>query len=80
MKGFKKTDFLGRLGRWVLKLRKLRGFGQDELTREAGLSKGTVSKIENGVVDPRATTLVKLAHALEVPPPQILELEKYGSA
>lgn len=32
-----------------------------QLTKQAGLSKGRVSRIENGAVDPRATTLVELA-------------------
>lgn len=63
------------MGAWVLKLRKSKGIGQDRLTSEAGLAKGTVSKIEGGDVDPKASTLVKLANALDVPPSKMLALE-----
>ena len=78
MKGTEKDRFLRRLGEWLQRLRRARGLGQDRLTEVAGVASGTVSKIENGTVDPRATTLVKLARALDVPPPTLLELgEKY---
>ncbi len=69
-----KNEFLRRLGTWIAKLRKLRGLGQDKLTEEAGLARGTLSKIENGIVDPRATTIVKVAHALEINPHEVLKM------
>ncbi len=80
MAQFKKNIFLKRLGAWIAKLRKSRGLGQDKLSSEAGLAKGTLSKIENGTVDPKASTLVKVAHALEVKPHIILDLEAEHAA
>jgi len=74
MKSFDKKQFLRRLGARLSALRKSRGVGQDRLTEAAGLAKGTVSRIENGAVDPRVTTLLKLAHGLEVAPPKLLEV------
>jgi len=74
MRTFNRDKFLKKLGNWLLTLRKKRNLAQDALTEKAGLARGIVSKIENGTVDPRATTLVKLAHALDVPPPKVLHL------
>jgi transcriptional regulator with XRE-family HTH domain len=67
MKMQERREFLDKLGAAIRKLRITKGFGQDALTREAGLAKGTVSKIENGTVDPKVTTLARLSRALEVP-------------
>ena len=76
MKTFNKKTFLSRLGAFLFRLRKSKGMSQDRLTDEAGLAKGLVSKIESGNVDPRTTTLVQLAHALEIPPSKMLEADK----
>jgi HTH-type transcriptional regulator, competence development regulator len=62
-----KRQFLRRLGEWVAKIRRSKGIPQDQLTEDAGLAKGTVSKIENGLVDARVTTLLKVAKALSMP-------------
>jgi transcriptional regulator with XRE-family HTH domain len=62
-----KISFLRQLGAHISKLRKAKGVGQDKLTEKAGLAKGMVSKIESGSVDPRTTTLVRLARGLGVP-------------
>jgi transcriptional regulator with XRE-family HTH domain len=74
MKNFDRKIFLRRLGKWIRDLRKAKGLSQDSLTEEAGLARGIMSKIEGGNVDPRSTTLVRVAHALDVPPAKILEV------
>ncbi len=75
MKPFDKEIFLRRLGAGISKLRKARGMGQDQLTQSAGLSRGAISRIENGLVDPQATTLAKVAGALEIPISKLFEVE-----
>lgn len=74
MKGFNKTHYLGRLGRWVATLRKSRELGQDQVSELAGLAKGTLSKIEQGQVDPQASTLVRVAGALKLPSWKIFDV------
>jgi transcriptional regulator with XRE-family HTH domain len=49
------------------KLRKKKGWTQEKLAREAGISYHTLIKIERGdIKDPRLGTLIKLAKALDV--------------
>ena len=50
------------------KYRKQRGFTQEKLARRAGLSRVTISKLENGKQKTTTnTTILALAKALEVP-------------
>ncbi len=58
---------LQRLAKRVRELRSERGMTLQDVARLTGLSKGLLSKVENGVVSPPIATLAKLAEALEVP-------------
>lgn len=56
-------------------LRRLRlaaGLSQMELGDRAGLHFSEVSRLERGLRDPRLTTIVRLAGALQVPPAALL--------
>ncbi|RYF76360.1 MAG: XRE family transcriptional regulator [Comamonadaceae bacterium] len=46
--------------------RKAAGLTQDALARRAGLSRMTVQRIEAGQIDPRLSTLLELARALDL--------------
>jgi transcriptional regulator with XRE-family HTH domain len=49
----------------LIKLRRAKGFSQEELAKRIGLSVATVSKLEEGRIgDPRGSTIVKLALGL----------------
>ncbi len=50
----------------IKKLRKNRGYSLNKFSELSGISKGYLSKIENGVNVPTITTLHKIATALEV--------------
>jgi len=63
----KRARFLQDLGRHLARLRKARGYSQDRLYLEAGFSRGTVSKIENGLVNPQIWTLAKIAKTIGIP-------------
>jgi len=63
---FNKSAFLKKLGRHVAKLRKSKGYSQDRLCLEAGFARGTLSRIEAGLVDPQASTLVRVADTIGV--------------
>jgi len=54
------------LGRRVRELRKARGWTQDDLHANSGLSQGEISKIEKGQINVTAETLMKLAGAFEI--------------
>jgi len=59
-------NYLNRLGKHIAKLRKSKGFSQDRIYLEAGFSRGTISKIENGLVNPQIITLRKIADTIGV--------------
>jgi transcriptional regulator with XRE-family HTH domain len=62
-----------RLGANIREMRRRAAMTQVELAREAGLSMMTLSRIERGESEPRASTLRKLAKALEVRPRDLFE-------
>lgn len=46
--------------------REAKGFSQRELSAKSGVPQGHISKIENGTVDLRTSTLVALARVLDL--------------
>lgn len=51
------------------------GLTQQELADRCGLSKGMISKVENGVVVPALATLTKIAKALQIKLSNLIESE-----
>ncbi len=68
------ADYLKRLGQHIAELRKSKGYSQDRLYMEAGFSRGTISKIENGLVNPQVLTLRKIADTIGVPLRRLIDL------
>lgn len=64
---FDETAFLKKLAAHIAKVRSSLGYSQDRLTDEAGLSRGTLSKIERAQTSPQVVTLAKLAKTLDIP-------------
>ena len=57
--------------------RKAKGLSQEVLSGLAGLDRTHYSKIERGLRSPTLETLFKIAHALDVPPHElIIAIEK----
>lgn len=71
----KKERFLKKLGAHIAKVRKQKGYSQDRLYLEGGFSRGTVSKIENGLTSPEVYTLARIAEVLDVPLKKLVEIE-----
>lgn len=63
---FHSDEFLRRLAERLTQLRQAKGYSQDRLALESGLTRGALSKLERGDVDPRISTLAKIAHTLGV--------------
>lgn len=68
--------YLKKLGERVRKLRIQKGYSQDRLYLEAGFSRGTMSKIENGLVNPQILTLRKIAETIGVHVKLLLDVEE----
>ena len=64
---FRKDRFLKDLGQNIAKIRKSKGYSQDRVCLEAGLSRGALSKIESGRVEPKVSTLALIAITIDVP-------------
>lgn len=52
--------------------RSRRQLTQEQLAYASGVTSGEISRMERGIREPRITTLVRLADALEVPPADLL--------
>ncbi len=63
----RRDAFLVKLGAHIARVRKEQGYSQDRLYLEAGFSRGTVSKIERGLVNPQIWTLEVIAKTIGVP-------------
>lgn len=59
-------EFTLHYARSVKQFRKEKGFSQIQLELEAGLTLGTVSRIEAGKTNPTKETLLKIALVLEL--------------
>lgn len=58
--------YLQKLGKKIAVLRKEKRFSQEELADISGKMINTISNIERGLADPKITTLMALAKALNV--------------
>lgn len=70
-----KKDFLRRLGRHIRKVCRANGYSQDRLYLEGGFSRGTVSKIENGLVSVEVYTLKRIADTMGISLVELLDFE-----
>lgn len=57
----------------LARMRKVKGFSQDRLSKASGVSRVTISRIEAGKVSPNIRTLEMIAAALKVPVADIVE-------
>ncbi len=60
------------LGRAIRALRRPAGLSQDDLARRCGLHRTYVGGIERGERNPSFANLLKIAHALQVRPSELL--------
>jgi len=61
-----------RLGANLRRARRERQLTQEQVAARSGVHATEVSRIESGKRDPRASTVVRLAEAIGVPPGQLL--------
>jgi transcriptional regulator with XRE-family HTH domain len=73
---FNKQAFLRKLGTHIGKVCQAQGYSGDRVNLEAGFSSGTMSKIVSGLVDPKATTLARIAETIGVPLSKLTEFRK----
>lgn len=64
------------IGENIARYRKLNGISQKYLAAKVGISNQGLSKIEKGIVSPKAETLEKLIETLCITPNQLFGLEE----
>ena len=62
-----------RIGRSLKRQRTLKALTQAQLAERAGVTTATVARTERDEIEPRMTTLRKLAEALGIEPRELLE-------
>lgn len=67
--------FLRAVGKRVRLLRLMKEMTQEELGRQAGVSRSFISLIEKGTHGIEVVRLLRLAAALEVPLPHLVDLQ-----
>jgi len=67
------------LGEQVRQFRHMRGLTLEALAGLANVSSGAISQLERGMGNPSFTTLVQLAHALDIPVTRLFAYEDNGS-
>lgn len=63
------------IGERLRKQRTRRALTQAELAERAGVTTATVARIERDEIEPRMTTLRKLAQGLEVDPAELVDTD-----
>jgi DNA-binding XRE family transcriptional regulator len=72
----KRELYLKQLGEHIAQIRKEQDYTQDRLYLEAGFSRGTLSKIERGLVNPQIWTLQIIAKTIGVPLAKLVTISK----
>lgn len=67
------------LGNKIRNRREELGLNQVELAEKSKLTQGSISRIEGDIITPKATTLIVLAIALDLPPNAFLKAERRAS-
>jgi transcriptional regulator with XRE-family HTH domain len=70
------TVLQGDLGEQVRRLRLERDLTLEEVAAKSGCSVGALSQLERGKANPEFFTLVKIAHALDVPVARLFHIER----
>ena len=73
--GVVSTIAVVKIGRRVRAERTKRFMTQEQLARASGISQKALSKIETNEVEPRFSTILKLAKALGIDPSEFIEQE-----
>ena len=68
-------DIRKQVGLNVQRIRRTRGWSQEELAFQSGLHRTYISGIERGTRNPTVTVLKELADALAVPPGTLLDVD-----
>ena len=68
---------MNNLGEYIYKARKEKGYSLDKLAELSGLDKSEISKIENGVRNPKLSTIKKICKNLDISYKQCLYIKQF---
>ncbi len=71
----KEKVLLGKIGNKIKQLRSEKGFSQQEMAAELDYEKSNMSRLESGRVNPKISTLYKVAQVLKVSLAELLDIE-----
>lgn len=69
------TEILWRLGQKIKEIREQKNIKQVDLAYALGYDRSNMSRLESGRVNPRFTTLIKVANELGVTIPELMNID-----
>ncbi len=67
-----KEEFLRRLGKRIIEIRKQKGWSQSELARNCDKERQSIERLENGKINPSAFYLQQIAEGLGIEVKELL--------
>jgi transcriptional regulator with XRE-family HTH domain len=71
----KNINAVNKFAKHLRKLRKQKGYSQQEIADMANIDRKTVQRIEAGLLNPTLDTLLSLSGALEIPLKELVDFE-----
>ena len=68
-------EILWRLGQKIKEIREQKGIRQVDLAYSLGYDRSNMSRLESGRVNPRFTTLIKVANELDITVPELMDID-----
>ncbi|UCS95038.1 helix-turn-helix domain-containing protein [Echinicola marina] len=75
MKNFRDQDFINKVGKKIVELRKSKDISQEDLVEYTGFTLSQIGRIERGEINTSISHIYAIAKALKVPPKDIFDIE-----
>lgn len=63
------------LAKKLVEVRKSKGFSQEELSHQSGITLSQIARIETERINPTVSTIFKIARTLDIRPAELLDFE-----
>lgn len=75
MKHYRDQDFIARVGKRVVEIRKRKNISQEDLIERSGLTLSQIGRVERAEINTSISMIALIANCLGVHPSEILDVE-----